>query len=376
MSQKRKLRKTKYFDLDAYLELLGIDTNKDFLGIFDSERNIGKSTNVWMWIEKNIWLKSNFEWKIAYWRTNIEKLKKVRESFNALFQGKYLMTENRIYKLNYDEEGKEIVRQRQEIGAICGVNSYENYKSNWFVNFKGIFWDEYNEIYQKEIYFSFIDLYKTVKRANSPFFFIACGNKLDGDSDLLVNLEVDVPEYDNGEDYIQWIDKDCFYVNISHKTFSGIEANKRDDIVHRLASKNHATNRYLNSGGYFKQRSPFIKLWKYIDEAGYEPLRTFAKGDIYIEEGVFGEQDQSYFRIVEVPDNEVPLVSLDNYSWMKNGDSFAWNDASFYLSWCETMKMKFKTNSIFFTTNDCLEEIMDFILINTQMLDEYKQKKF
>lgn len=325
----KELRKTKYFDITSWLEYLDLHYEKDWLVIFDSERNTGKSTSTWKWIEEEIWIKSNYNHKVAYWRTNLTKLKKQIESFNALFMGKYLMTENRIYKVTLDKDGKEIRTARIEIGAVMGVSNYENYKSNWFQDFHCVFWDEYNESYQPKIWTSFIDLAKTVKRANSPFHFILCGNRADGDSDVLVNLEIDIPS-DFENNYIQWIDTDTVYVSVGTKTYDQIEANSPNDIIHRLASKSSTTNRYLNEGGYLKQRSEFIKLWKYIDAAGYTPINTFTFREKLFEEGVFGEDDAIYFRYVDTQDPDTALISLDTIGWMSNETAINWVDEDFY----------------------------------------------
>lgn len=374
-----KLKETKYFDLQNYLDWLAIDTAQDFLCVFDSVRNIGKSTSIWNWIDEKIWKASNYTRKVCYWRTNVEKLKKVKESFNSLFQGKYLMTDNRIYRLFYDEKHKELTTQRQEIGAVCGLNNYENYKSNWFVNYAGIFWDEYNEKYQKKIYEAFIDLFKTVKRQNCPFFFIAAGNKVDGDSDLLVNFEVELPAKDYGIDIVQKIDHQAYYVNISKATFDKIEANQADDIVHRLATKNHTTNRYLNDSGYLKPRNRMVVLFRNIAES-YKPIRTFAKQSYqlnksttieFFEEGQcrYNGRNSIVFKKVDNPDANLPVVALDNYAYSTITEAINWGDEQFYYMWCSNAKEKLKQKQLYFTSNEALEEMLAFIIHNTQMLD-------
>lgn len=376
----KQMTKSKYFNLQHYLEWLSIDTAFDFMLIFDSVRNIGKSTGIWLWIDENIWQKSNYTKRICYWRTNIEKLKKVKESFNALFKNKYLMTDARIYKITLDEKGREIREQRLEIGAICGLNNYENYKSNWFVDYAGIFWDEYNEKYQKKIYEAFIDLFKTVKRQNRPFFFIACGNKVDGDSDLLVNLEIELPSKDYGIDLVQRIDRDTFYINISKSTFDEIEANQSDDIVHRLATKNDTTNRYLNDSGYLKPRNRMVVLYNQIKDT-YNLQRTFAKRSYNVASKIteleFYEQAECIvnnkkamvFKKVNNPNPDYAIVALDNYAYSTCYDAVAWQDSEFYTMWAANIKELLKNKQIYFCSNEAMEEMLEWIINNTQMLD-------
>lgn len=362
------LQKTKYYSLPAWLDYLGLENDQDWMLIVDSERNIGKSTSVWDWIEKEIWIKSNYQHKVAYWRTNLTKLKKQIESFNAHFQGKYYMTENRIYKLTFDEEGKEIRTARLEIGAVMGVANYLNYKSNWFVDFHCIFWDEYNETQQPKIYEAFIDLAKTVKRANKPFHIILCGNRCDGDSDMLVNLEIDIPS-NFEDDYIQWVNDRVVYTAIGTKTYNNIESNRPDDLIHQLASKSASTNRYLNEGGYMKQRSDLIKLWKHIDAAEYEPIRNLTLGDRIYEEGVFGENDDIYIRYVEQLDPELPTISLDTLGWMSSTSSINWTSEDFYVMWARRLKYAIKHKKLFFTSNDCMNDLFTYIVHNTDFIE-------
>lgn len=363
-----KLRKTKYYDARAWMDYLNLSMEDDWMLIVDSERNIGKSTSWWDVAEQDVWIKSNFTKKVAYLRTNLVKLKKQIESFNAHFQGKYYMTENRIYKQEFDDEGKEIRTARKEIGAVMGVANYLNYKSNWFKDFQFVFWDEYNETHQPKIYEAFIDLAKTIKRANKPFQIILCGNRCDGDSDMLVNLEIDIPD-DFENDYIQYVTPRVIYTAIGTKTYNQIEANQANDLIHELAAKNSSTNRYLNEGGYMRQRSEFIKLWKHIDAAGYEPVRTLTFRDRLYEEGIFGDDDSIYIRYVDKADPDVPVISLDTLGWMNSQESFNWVDESFYQMWARKLKYAIKHKKLFFTCNDCLIDLFDYIVHNTEFIE-------
>lgn len=361
------LEKTKYFNFQKWLDYLELSKEKSFFVIINSVRNTGKSTSVWNWVENEIWLKSDYKWKVAYWRTNLTKLKKQIESFNALYSGKYLMTENRIYKITLDDSGKELKHLREEIGAVMGLNNYENYKSNWFNEFHCIFWDEYNEVYQKNIWTAFIDLWKTVKRANDPFYTILCGNNANANCDIMVNLEIDIPPNPE-QDYIQWIDKDAVFVAVGSKTYDQIESNSPNDIVHRIASKCSTTNRYLNEGGHLQERSKLIKLWKYI-EPDYEPVRNISFRGVIYEEGVFGENDNIYIRIVDNPDHNIPMVALDGIGWMQNPQSISWTDIDFYENWARGLKYAIKNQSLFFTSNDCMVALLDYITLQTNLIE-------
>lgn len=191
-----------YFNLDGYLELCDIDWTQDvFAMIINAPRNIGKSYGTWKWIEDNIWIPSNYTRTIAYLRTNLTKLKKTKDTFNNAYAGKYHMTDNSILKIEFDENGNQLHKSKWPIiGIVMGVANAENYRSGWFNNCGGIFWDEYNEETARGLWDNWINLWKTIKRMNSPFFTLLVGNKNDPDNDILIHLEVDLAKEDEGED--------------------------------------------------------------------------------------------------------------------------------------------------------------------------------
>lgn len=110
---------SKYFDLNQTIEKLGIDLAKSFFLCVIAPRNIGKSTSGWNWIIENIWIPSNHNDKVAFCRTNTEKTKYFRNSFNAKYyldEHKYYMSSNLIYKVEWDDkENKENIADRKSV---------------------------------------------------------------------------------------------------------------------------------------------------------------------------------------------------------------------------------------------------------------------
>lgn len=360
-----------YFNLDGYLIALGIDwTQCSFSLIINAPRNIGKSFNSWDWIEKNIWIPSDYTLRIAYLRTNLVKLKSIRESFNEVYKNKYYMSEHRIYKLALDEEGNILPRNKwTEIGAILGVNNYLNYKSNWFNNYAGIFWDEYNEIRQQGIWTQWLDLFKTIKRKAEPFFVFLVGNKMDGDNDILINLEIDLPSSDDGEDYIQHPSPSIYFVDISMQTFYKLEFNYTS-MVNEWAEFNTTTDRYLNKGGYVKQRDEDIILYKNIvKDPNYKVVRNLAFRDFKFEMGTF-DNDKWYIHQIDkfIPDK--PLLALDNMGYILNKKSKRFTDTDFYVEFAKKLKYKIKHMNLFFTSYDAKDILLDYILLSTELFDK------
>lgn len=361
-----------FFNLDGYLIALGIDwTKTSFSLIMNAPRDIGKSYGVWKWVEDNIWIPSNYTLKIAYLRTNMVKLKSIRESFNNVYKNKYYMSEYRIFKLALDSEGNILPRNKwTEIGAILGVNNFINYKSSWFNNYAGIFWDEYNEIRQQGLWNQWIDLFKTIKRKAEPFFVFLVGNKMDGDSDILINLEIDLPTIDNGEDYVQHPSQRIYFVDISMKTFHKLEFNY-SSMVNEWAEFNTTTDRYMNKGGYLKQRDEDIILYKRIlADPNHNIVRNLAFRDFKFEMGTFGEDKKWYIRQIDkfIPDK--PLLALDNLGYILNKKSKRLTDNDFYVEFAKKLKYQIKNMRLYFTTYDAKDILLEYILLSTELFDD------
>lgn len=359
-----------FFNLEGYLALCGIDWTKDtFATIINAPRDIGKSYGVWEWIEKNIWIPSNYQAKIAYMRTNLTKLNKVRSGFNATYNKKYYMSDNAIYKIEYDEEGFEANRKTWPlIGTIVGVANAANYKSNWYKDHVGIFWDEYNELSARGLWKDWLNVWLSVKRKMDPFFAILVGNKDDPDNDILVKLEIDLPEQDDGNDKIIKPDvKDTWFIDISIKTFNKLSFNY-DSIINAWATKDDSTNRYLNEGGYLKQRAKDIMLYKHIVANKTHKIKmNLVYKDFIFEYGSF--DDCIYIHQVENINQNIPTLALDNMGYIINSKSKKLIDNDFYLEFAKKLKYKIRKNKLFFTTYDAKDILLQYILLTTEMFD-------
>lgn len=365
-----RFTKNGFFNLEGYLTLCGIDwTIHTFAVIINAPRDIGKSFGTWEWIEKNIWIPSNYQAKIAYARTNLTKLNKVRSGFNATYHKKYYMSENAIYKIEYDEEGFELNRKNWKlIGTIVGIANAANYKSNWYKDHVGIFWDEYNELAARGLWKDWLNVWLSVKRKMEPFFAILVGNKDDPDNDILVKLEIDLPEKDDGNDKIIKPDvKDTWFIDISIKTFSKLEFNY-NSIINSWATKDDSTNRYLNEGGYLTQRAKDIMLYKHILEKKTHKVKmNLVYQDFVFEYGTF--DDCIYIHQVEGLNQSIPTLALDNLGYIINSKSKKLIDNDFYLEFAKRLKYKIRKNKLFFTTYDAKDILLKYIVLTTEIFD-------
>lgn len=359
-----------FFNLEGYLTLCGIDWTKDtFAVIINAPRDVGKSFGTWDWVEKNIWIPSNYRLKIAYARTNLTKLDKVREGFNAAYKNKYYMSRNAIFKIEYDEEGFEVNRKNWPlIGTIIGVANAANYKSNWYKDHVGIFWDEYNELAARGLWKDWLNVWLSAKRKTEPFFAILVGNKDDPDNDILVKLEIDLPEKDDGNDKIIKPDvKDTWFIDISIKTFDKLDFNY-DSIINSWATKDDATNRYLNEGGYLKQRDKDIILYKHVvANKNHKIKMNLVYKDYIFEYGTF--DDKSYIHQIESLNTSIPSIALDNLGYILNSKSKKLLDNDFYLEFAKSLKYKIRKNKLYFTTYDAKDILLQYIVLSTEIFD-------
>lgn len=378
--------KDKYFNLIGYLGLVGIKLNpktkfvdKSCLVIINAERNMGKSYASWDYIENCLWLASNFEWKVAYCRTNREKLKKARESFNAHYfynLKRYWMSETKIYKITIDANtGKEVWEKRKEIGSLVSVNNEENFKSGIFNDYHMIFYDEYNEdIEQPNLWENWLNLLKTIKRRTDPFFILMVGNKITPNSDFLVNLGIEIEEDELEDDAHQQIGEDIHFIDIARKTFAHL--NTEQDIVNQIASYNNATNKYLNEGKYLvrppqdvrifaKRIAPTrqLKFYLALDEDKFEYGKFIdhktGKESYYIHK-IENEEDIDF---------SVKMIVLDKLADIRNHYGIKMIGDDDYLDFANHLRYTQKDGRLFYSSFACKMLMERFVIRTINLLE-------
>lgn len=374
-----------YFNLDGYLYLIGANLDKktkfpkkSILLIINAERNMGKSYGSWWYIENSLWIPSNYKWKVAYCRTNKEKMKKARDSFNAFyFYGlkKYWMSETKIFKIKLDEKGKEIWEERIEIGSLITVNNEENFKSGIFDEYHMIFYDEYNEDNENpDLWDNFCNLMKTVKRRSEPFFVLLVGNKINPNNDFLVNLGIEVSDEDTGEDEHQELPGNIHFIDISRKTFQHL--NTKDDIVNMFASYNTRTDRYLNEGKYlievpddvriFNKRikpSKKIKYYLALDEDKFEYGKFFDEKT---------NQEAYYIHRLEDCNNIdkcVKMIVLDKLADIRNKLGMKMLGDDDYIDFANHLRYNQKGGKLFYSTFACKTLIERFVIKTVNLVE-------
>lgn len=362
-----------FFSLEGYIrECVGINwRNLSFSLIIQATRNMGKSYGTWEFIEKEIWIKSGFTERVAYCRTNLTKLKQVRSFFNSKYQGKYYMSETHIWKLEFGEDGREIKEARTELGAIVGVMNEENWRSGEFKNYRMIFWDEYNEAnHNPNIFEHWINLFKTIERMTPNLICVLVGNKINANNDILVNLEIELPDYrSQKEDYLI-TRKDAngveriFFVDIALETFKHL--NQENKLANVWATFNEKTNAFLNEGAYLEQQSNNVLIYRTRILPTREILFYVSFGTDLYEYGEF--EKGIYFHKVKEHLPDYRILSLDILGDMYYGDAKSFNNIKDYEQFAEMLLKSMKNNSLFFSLFETKENLERFIIKYTSLV--------
>lgn len=363
-----------FFSLKGYIEeCVGPEwNNKSFSMIIQASRNMGKSYGTWDFIEKEIWIKSGYTQRVAYCRTNLAKLKPVKSFFNSKYAGKYLMTDTHIWKITLDDEGKEIKEFRIELGVVVGVMNEENWRSGEFANYRMLFWDEYNETRTyTDVYIHFVNLFKTIERMSNNFIAILVGNKINANNDILVNLEIELPNHlEQTEDFLV-VRKDnegndrIYFVDIADKTFEHLKQKSKSANV--WASYNSQTNAFLNEGSYLEKVSDNVIIYR-TRILPTRLLKWYVSFGVNIYE--YGSFERGvYFHKVSEYDPNYLVLSLDVLGDLTNEDARKFISKQDYKDFATSLSLMLKNNQLFFSSFETKLELEWFILKYVSLVD-------
>lgn len=356
-----------FFSLLGYIEeCVGKNwRNKAFSMIIQASRNMGKSYGTWDFIEKEIWIKSGFKERIAYCRTNLAKLKPVKSFFNSKYAGKYLMTDTHIWKITLDDDGKEIKEFRIELGVVVGVMNEENWRSGEFANYRMLFWDEYNESRTyTDVFVHFVNLFKTIERMTSNFIAVLVGNKINANNDILVNLEIELPNHlEQTEDFLvvrkdQTGEDRIFFVDIADKTFEHLQQKNKSANV--WASFNDQTNAFLNEGSYLEKTSDNVLIYR-TRILPTKKIKWYVSFGPNIYE--YGEFERGvYFHKVSEYEPDYLILSLDVIGDMSDANARKFITKQDYIDFATSLSLMLKNNQLFFSSFETKLELEWFIL--------------
>ena len=318
-NSKLKYNEDGFFSIEGWLKLIGVDIYKDKkVVVITATRNMGKSVSMWRLCEK-IWKETNYQYKIAFARTNDLKMKETISSFRASFETKgFICVGGFIYKVERDKQGK--VREDTKImcGRFVNIENEHNYRSaadGGFAGFHLVFWDEFNEIKQQSLnlYEKWVNLSSTIERFNNPYIWIIIGNKLNANNDLFIKMNLNVRRKDHSQDYIQEVSPLITFVDIGYETYKHLNT-KMSSISHEIARYDDNTNRFMNEGGFLE--GEFYNVINHQNFTNDRPQYYFSLKTYLMEYGYFtnedyGEGELIYLKMVKDPLLDIPVISLD-----------------------------------------------------------------
>lgn len=362
-----------FFSLKGYIEeVVGPNwRTKSFSLIIQATRNMGKSYGTWDFIEKEIWIKSGYTERIAYLRTNMIKLKQVKGFFNSKYRGKYLMTDTHIWKVMLDEQGKEIKEARIELGVVVGVMNEENWRSGEFAKYRLIFWDEYNESTNHiGIWEHWVNLFKTIERMTPNLISILVGNKINANNDILVNLEIEIPDHTNQEQDYLITKKDAlgedriYFIDIANATFAHL--NQENKLANIWASFNEKTDIFLNQGGYLERQAEDVLIYRTRILPSRQIKYYVAFGTGIYEFGTF--ERGVYFHKVNKAEEGYRVLALDLLGNLSIMQSRRMHQIEDYEDLAEMLAVKAKSGKLFYSSFETKTQLDTFIIKYTSII--------
>lgn len=362
-----------FFNIKGWFKKINYDFwNDEKLIILTSPRNNGKSHSLWDLVNE-MWIKTNYEWKIAVVRTNGEKMEKAKNSFKTAYINEYEVIGDNIFKFIYKEgynenKSKKYNEQfliKKHIGTFVNIDNEYNYRSasgNMFNGFHFVFYDEFNETLQSKpnLFQNFMMLISTIKRFNHPFTILLLGNKINANNDFFVKFNLNVSRRSLDEDWIQNVSDDIVYIDVGFNTYKHLN-NKDNSLVNRIASFDKKTNRLFNEGGFLE--GVYYNVLSPLNYENKKVLNYFQLGEIMFEYGTMELDQKNYYYInSEIDALNIPsqqnICALDTIAYARNGYKIEQNETKeIALIFYE----KIKKRELYFSSFDLMLNIEQWL---------------
>lgn len=342
-----------YFNLSTELVRSGLVKNYgDFwyktkgVFVYVGRRRTGKSTSIFLKLDW-LWSKSKCTRKAVYVRNTMEEIKKFSKSFNSFWEDKrYQIIDNSvIYRMFYDENGKELPKKRILIGYLVSLSTYQNNKS--IGNIAGVsfvVWDEFNgyedgkETFNdikttRTQFFYFLELLASFEGSGKDLIFFLFGNKVNAQNDILMKFNVKIPKESADNDIWyqcdikdfegkDWPVRICLQGKKSYQTHYG------NLLSRALATLDPQLNAYFVEGDFFQEPDESLITERELLNHELEVINYFVLKENLIEFGTFGN-DKFYMRLIgkaEFDDIEIIGLDIRGFSYVKNSTSLSINE--------------------------------------------------
>lgn len=363
-----------YFNLSTELVRSGLVKNYgdfwyDTKGVFVyvGRRRTGKSTSIFLKLDW-LWSKSEYTRKAVYVRNTMEEIKKFSNSFNAFWKDKkYQIIDNSvIYRMYYDEMGKEIRSKRILIGYLVSLSTYQNSKSTSNINgVSFVVWDEFNGYEDgkntfddikstRTQFFYFLELLASFEGSGKDLIFFLFGNKVNAQNDILMKFNVKIPkESDDNDIWYQcdikdfegkdWPVRICLQGKKSYQTHYG------NLLSRALATLDPQLNAYFVEGDFYQEPDETLITEKELLKHDLEIIHYFVLKENLVEFGMF-EKEKWYMRLVAKTEfNDIEKISLDirGYSYVEESSSLSLKQLK---NICLSIVNLIKTRKLYFTS--------------------------
>lgn len=342
-----------YFNLSTELVRSGLVKNYgDFwyktkgVFVYVGRRRTGKSTSIFLKLDW-LWSKSKCTRKAVYVRNTMEEIKKFSKSFNSFWEDKrYQIIDNSvIYRMFYDENGKELPKKRILIGYLVSLSTYQNNKS--IGNIAGVsfvVWDEFNgyedgkETFNdikttRTQFFYFLELLASFEGSGKDLIFFLFGNKVNAQNDILMKFNVKIPKESADNDIWyqcdikdfegkDWPVRICLQGKKSYQTHYG------NLLSRALATLDPQLNAYFVEGDFYQEPDESLITERELLNHELEVINYFVLKENLIEYGTF-DNDKFYMRLIgkaEFDDIEIIGLDIRGFSYVKDSTSLSINE--------------------------------------------------
>lgn len=372
----------KYFNIKEKLVDCGIIESQDKWWtdkqsiIVVAARRIGKTTSIWD-LAIEMWESSNYTKLMLYIRNSEEELKAFARSFNIDYKGRFLISGTHIYRVYYDESGKEIQHKRTIVGLVGAISTFSKLKSAIRdTNFHLVFYDEFNgmdtlagteqmQFFNKldgDLYYYWTELLITIEGKSPDLLAIITGNKVNAQNDILLTLGVEIEYENNAEDI--WIDRTVelgnhkipiWFLNGGSRQYESIKETHL--LTSAFATYNPKCNTYYNENGFFQPPSKNVISRYRMNKEEPRYYFAFKKSIICLYEDPDSDPDNIYYYLdeIEMPKNEElikkeKIYPLDYEAYITYPNAVLWDDEDKEVT-ADQMTNWIKHEQLYFSSN-------------------------
>lgn len=346
------------------------------------ERRIGKSTSLIDTMKWN-WNYHNHKYAVIYVRSRLNQSESFARTFNTVNQGEYMMTDTHIFRIKVDGNGKELKRERQIVGFVTSLSTFETLKSQiGDIKVNLVVYDEFNDYDETNLigalafyqtignnpYIKFLELIASFETTQPDLLVMLMGNKVNAQNDILLNLNFEIPK-----ECPQFADiQDRSLMGYNVKIINGgkeySNCHKGNQLFKALAEYNPIAKRYFASGDFLMKGGSNVKCRSSMVELPTEQISHLALTSLLIDMKLSGDNLYLYENYDDDEPQEIFPLNLIAYTNFANC-SYATPDDKVEL--CEMIIHAIKEHRCYFSSNYIRNNIIGWLAATLKVNCEY-----